>query len=193
MISIPTTLPPGLVLLTATWLQLPGAKPRSTTVSPLRKSLYFSLISSSLKAARDFRPATLASRAYESLPWRLFHLVDDELDAYRFCSSKTRSGRRCRCSNCPLHWRRTGRPGATIQLPQALSHASCLFAIAAHGICPTVRASITHRLNVPRTSQEKDVSYIPTGTVSLNIKAQRQGPRRSFLGPGSVRSPKHHQ
>ncbi|KAF2151182.1 hypothetical protein K461DRAFT_279969 [Myriangium duriaei CBS 260.36] len=38
MTSTPTTLPPGLVRDTATCDHAPGAKPRSTTVSPGRKS-----------------------------------------------------------------------------------------------------------------------------------------------------------
>lgn len=38
--------------------------------------------SSSLNAARLFSPCTRASRAKKSLPWRVFHLVEDE-DAWR--------------------------------------------------------------------------------------------------------------
>jgi hypothetical protein len=71
---------------------------RSTTVCPFRNNLYFASIygaqiksgatficpskrkhtSRSLKAALLFNPWTLASRANESLPCLLFHLVEDE-------------------------------------------------------------------------------------------------------------------
>ena len=64
MMSIPTTLPSGAVRSTATCDHEPGANPRSTITWPAlrRKSRYLESSSRSLKAARDLRPWTFASR-----------------------------------------------------------------------------------------------------------------------------------
>src|SRR5262249_36874418 len=54
----------------ATWLQPPGAAPRSTTRAPFLRKRALSSISMGLYAARDRMPSRLARATYGSLSWR---------------------------------------------------------------------------------------------------------------------------